>query len=995
MRVAGILAFLLLAFASAHAQAYREIIKKNAQKSFHEIKKEVETYYAGKDKERGSGYKQFKRWEYFNARRLDENGRVQNVPKRLLDEFTKYQKAYVAPPDLNFDCDWESLGGQAYEVIASGHNGGLGRVNCIVADPDDDNIVYAGTPAGGLWRTTTAGGWNTGSSNMSFWTPLSDGLPNIGISGIAIDPGSPMGSRTIYILTGDGDGTDNPSLGVLKSLDGGATWYQTGLSWGTLDFVYGYKLLMHPDDPNILFAATTDGIYRTQDGGITWALEQDGQIFDIEFRPGTPDTMYAVGLFSFFRSLDGGLTWTPNTTPGCEPSPSGVRMAVAVTPADPDFVYVLAGGNLLNGMGNPMSGTFTGVFQSTNSGACFQTRSTTPNILGSAENGLDTRQQAGYDLCIAVSPTDENEVHVGGVNSWRSLDGGQTWVITAHWNERLAAPGNYNHADVHALEYIGNTLYCGSDGGVWTTTNEADDWENISQGLKISQYYRIGAFSDGGVDYVVGGTQDNGLNRYQDSGGGFGNLEHWEGGDGFECSIDVDDDFVFGATQNGRIWRHNYASNAFDEVTPAAQSGAWLTPHVFDPPNDAILVGYSNVFRSTDHGDNWTNITNGQLGLGLCSQITIAPSNSNVIYVAVDNDPGAALFRTTDGGTIWNDITGTLPGDNNIITYIAVDPNNQDRVWVTLGGFVHRTEPTIGFDAGDKVFFSPDGGTTWNNISGTLPNIPANCIVYENGSNDGLYLGMDVGVYYRNNSMTDWILFSSELPNVIVSELDINYATGKIYAGTFGRGIWCSNLFSACNRECLNCPVFTGIQSPSNTYSSENCIYSSVEVFDDAAITYEAEAFILLQDHFHSDGDDRSVFHAVITPCVESLVSPPTYLVNSRGLPGFYIGTLPGAAVAGFNWNPFAEAKPGKGLEVFPNPTNSTLRLDFELLAEEQVFIALYDMTGRKVSDLESGTLLVNGKHQRTYDLRKLSSGTYIIELICNGERRYESVVKF
>jgi hypothetical protein len=994
MRVAGIIALLLLAFASAHGQAYRAIIEKNAQKSFHEIRKEVETYYADKDKGRGSGYKQFKRWEYYNARRLDENGRLQNVPKRLLDEFTKYQMAYIQPPDLNFDCEWESLGGQAYQVIVSGHNGGLGRVNCIVLDPADANIIYAGTPAGGLWRTTSAGGWNPGSSNTSFWTPLSDGLPNIGVSGIAIDPGSPPGSRTIYILTGDGDSRDNPSLGVLKSLDGGATWYQTGLSWGTLDFNYGYKLVMHPENANILFAATTDGIYRTQDGGITWTQELGNRIYDIEFRPGTPDTMYAVGVNSFFRSIDGGLNWTPNNTLGCAPTPSGIRMAVAVTPADPDFVYVLSGGNLLDGMGNPMAGTFIGVFRSTDSGACFTARATTPNILDGSTTGNDIRQQAGYDLCIAVSPTDENEVHVGGINSWRSLDGGQTWAITAHWNEASAGAGDYNHADVHAIEYFGNTIYSGSDGGVWISTNEADDWQNISQGLKITQYYRIAAFSDGGSDYAMGGAQDNGLNQYEDGGAGFGNLEHWEGADGFEVSIDVADDFAFGATQNGSIVRYNYATNAFTDVSPN-DTGAWLTPHAFDAVNDALLAGYTDVLRTTDHGGSWNNISNGQIGNGLCSQITLAPSNSNVIYVAVDNNPGAALFRTIDGGANWNNITGTLPVANNIITYISVDPANQDRVWVTLGGFVNSTNPNAGFQPGDKVFFSPDGGAMWNNISGTLPNIPANCVIYENGSNDGLYVAMDVGVYYRDNTMTDWVLFSNELPNVIVSELEINYTTGKLYAGTFGRGIWCSDLFSACNRECLNCPTFAGIQSPSNTYSSENCIYSSVEVFDDAAITYEAQEFILLQDRFHSDGDDRSVFHGVITPCAESLAAPPTYLVNHRGLPGFYIGTLPGAATAGFKWNPLGEPKPGKGLEVFPNPTNGSLRLNFELATDDQVFIALYDMTGKKITDLESGSLLGKGKHQRTYDLRQLSSGTYILEVICNGERRYEAVVKY
>lgn len=990
MKVAGIIPLLLLCYFSTLAQPYREIVEKNAGLTFKQQVEKVEIFYKDKDKGKGSGYKQFKRWEYFNARRLDAQGRIQNVPRRLLDEFDRYQKQ--AAVRLNYDCGWESVGGTAYERIVSGHNGGLGRINCLVADPADPDIIYAGTPAGGLWSTNNGGGtWNTGSTAAQ-WTPLSDGLPNIGVSGIAIDHSSPTSSRTLYILTGDGDGGQNPSIGVLKSLDGGATWYSTGLSWGALQLVFGYKLVIHPTNANILFAVTDNGIFRTQNGGVSWTNVQIGSFFDIEFRPGTPDTMYATTRTGFFRSTDGGVTWNAIN---CGFTTVGSRLAVAVTPADPDVVYVLSGGNLQDAMGNNIAGTFRGIYRSNNSGACFTRQTTTPNILGGNTAGSDTRQQSGYDLALAVSPTDANIVHVGGINSWRSTDAGVTWTLTAHWNEDAAGAGDYNHADVHALEYIDGVLYSGSDGGVFRTTNNADDWENVSQGLKITQFYRIDATTDGSNNYIFGGAQDNGLNRFLDTGSGFGNLQHWEGGDGFETTVDPGSDLAIGGTQNGNLYRFNYMSdNGYIEVTPgSAGSGAWLTPHTYDAANDAILAGYTDIWRTTDNGGSWTNYSNGNIGAGLCAHIEVAPSNSNVVYVSKDLNPGSRLYRTTDGGANWSNITGTLPANNNIITYFAIHPTDPNQIWVTLGGFTEETNPPEGYQAGNKVFYSPDGGATWQNMSGTLPNISANCIVYENGSANGLYVGMDVGVYYRDNTMSDWVLFSNNLPNVIVSELDINYATGSLVAGTFGRGAWSSKLFSACNRVCLDCPTFSGLQSPSNIYSSQNCIYSSAEIYDSTRVAYRAEEFILLTDLFFADGNDGAVFHGAIQAC--NPASPgPMPLANNRDLPGFYIGILPNVPLAGKAYsNGQRIGQPENGLRVFPNPTSGQLTLECNLPQDGPVYVALYDIAGKLLTEFENTPEMDAGPYNKRFDLSGFKNGTYILEFTYNGKRSFQTVI--
>jgi photosystem II stability/assembly factor-like uncharacterized protein len=995
MRAISFILIFFLGFTTTWGQVFRDIIQKNIDRPFEQIVQEVEAHYRNKDKGRGTGYKQFKRWEYFNASRLGEDGRLQNVPKRVLDEFLLFQSTYQPPADLNFDCEWESIGGTAYQVIASGHNGGLGRVNCIVPDPDDSDIIYAGTPGGGLWRTDNGGGvWNP-AVNVSNWVPLTDGLPNIGVSGVAVDPGSPAGSRTLYILTGDGDGGHNPSIGVLKSFDGGDTWYLTGLSWSLTNFVFGYKLVMHPDDPDILFAVTSIGIFRTLDGGITWANVRNGWFFDIEFRPGTPDTMYAVTAGNFFRSIDGGANWTPVTAMGCNIANVGPRLAIAVTPADPDYVYVLSGGNLPDGMGGGLAGTFSGLYRSTDSGGCFQLRSTTPNILDGSTDGSGTRQQAGYDHSIAASPTDAEVVHVGGINCWRSIDGGQNWTQTSHWNESSVAAGDYTHADIHALDYIGNTLYCGSDGGVYLTTNNADDWVNISQGLKITQFYRIAAFSAGGVDYIMGGAQDNGLNQIRDSGSGFGNIEHWEGADGFECSVDVANGFVYGTTQNGPVVRFAYPGGGFGDFSPAAAgAGAWLTPHTFDAVNGALLVGFQDLWRTPDNGNTWANISNGNIGTALCAHVAVAPSNDSVIYVSKPTN----LYRTTDAGANWADITGTLPAAGaNIITYFAIDPADPDRIWVTLGGFVEQTNS--GYQTGSKVFFSPDAGATWQNISGSLPNIPANTIVYEAGSNDGLYVGMDVGVYYRDNTLSDWLLFSNGLPNVIISELEINYTTGKLYAGTFGRGVWCSDLFSACNRVCLDCPEFSSIQSLSNTYSSESCIHSSAEIFEETDIIYRAEDYILLTEDFHVSGFNEASFHGLIATCTFGGGSSLQQVANMRGISGYYVGELPGIGYVAYDpevvsTSPQLTFERESPLKAYPNPAQDVLILEFEQEIAGAAEVTLYNIVGKKVRILENNAVFGQGIEKRAYNIHDLIGGTYVLEVRTGGKRFFQTIIK-
>ncbi len=304
---------------STFAQLRREVLSDPNEKKFDVIVTELEAYYKDRDKGRGSGYNQFRRWETLHGDRLSPDGKLTNYAARNYAAFKKL-KVYTQSNTRATNGYWSFQGPTDY-ILGSGWNGGNGRVNCISIHPSNSNIIYVGTPAGGLWRSTNGG---------STWSPRTDGIPSLGVSGVAINPNA---TNTIYILTGDGDGTQTNSIGVLKTTNGGTTWKETGLSWGDESEVRGYKLLMHPNDPDILFVASSVGIIKTTDGGASWDTVVTANITDIEFKPGNPTIMYAASK-RFYKSITSGDTWTQPAT-GDLPATGFSRIAIGVSPDIP------------------------------------------------------------------------------------------------------------------------------------------------------------------------------------------------------------------------------------------------------------------------------------------------------------------------------------------------------------------------------------------------------------------------------------------------------------------------------------------------------------------------------------------------------------------------------------------------------------------------------------------------------------------------------------
>ena len=456
--------------------------------NFYDTQREFENYWEDRTIEKGKGWKQFKRWENFIAPRVYPDG-VQH-PDILFQEYNKIKQGsnpqYLVSPTSN----WEQVGPNNVPLTSSGTKRGIGRVNTIAFHPTNPDIIYVGAPAGGFWKSTDHG---------QNWSTTTDFLTNLGVSDIAIDPTNP---DIIYIATGDRDAGDTYSYGLMKSIDGGNTFNTTGLSFNITNYYRGNRVLIDPNNTNIIIVATNGGIFRSEDAGVSFTNTYSGiNMTDIEFHVTNSNIIYGAskGNTSIYKSTDNGVTWSQSGS-GLPSTSNVVRACVAVTEDNPQVVYALFGDN---------NNGFYAVYKSTDEGLNWTQQANSPNLLGWSVNGTDNDGQAWYDLALTVSPTDENILFVGGVNCWKSSDGGVSWTINTHWYG--ASGTTYMHADEHMLKYnlLNNRVYSGNDGGLYYSDDDGDDWTDISDGLQITQFYSLGV-AQTVQDMVITGSQDNG-----------------------------------------------------------------------------------------------------------------------------------------------------------------------------------------------------------------------------------------------------------------------------------------------------------------------------------------------------------------------------------------------------------------------------------------------------------------------------------------------------
>lgn len=699
----------------------------------------------------------------------------------------------------------ERLG--AWSPLGPGNVGG--RTRALIIDPRSPDTLYAGGVAGGVWKSTDGG---------ASWTALDDLAPSLAIGSLAMDPSN---SNIVYAGTGEGYFNEDAvrGAGIFKTTDGGLTWKQLP-STDNPNFHYVNDIVVSKRDPRRVYAATRTGVWRSKDRGRSWSRVLSPKAFggclDLALRNdlstdfllaacGTRQGTAAVWRNEAAEKRGGWEQVLSETDMG--------RTTLAIAPSDQDVVYALAS---TNQKGDYHWGLL-GVFRSDDGGRTWnaQVRNTDPNqlnrlLLTNAYfalpecAGFGNYNQGWYDNAIAVDPVNPDRVWAGGIDLFRSDDGGKSWGMMSSWV--WPDVEDYVHADQHAIlfhpRYDGvtnKTLFVANDGGLFTTGDALAqpatgpsaacttgaiqaEWTSLNNGYGVTQFYHGVPYPDGST--CLGGSQDTGVVR------GSGDPDAWDvifpGDAGYVAVDPTNTDVVYASLTNLSIYKSTDGWKSHAEATSGITGDdgfLFITPFVLDPSEPKRLwTGGSRLWHTSDGAGSWSPAS-AQLQ-GSASTIAVSPSDPDRVLAGTSE---GWIYRTTSARTSTADTAWpSSQPRKGFVSSVAFDPKDPGVVYATYSSF-----------GGVHVWKSTDGGATWTGIDGVgrgaLPDLPVNAIAVDPEESRHLYLATDLGVFVSKDGGANWLVENTGFANVMTAWLTVLKGpdgTRSLFAFTHGRGAW-------------------------------------------------------------------------------------------------------------------------------------------------------------------------------------------------------------
>lgn len=794
-----ILLTLLISTFTGFSQKKHKALMSDPNINFYDVCKEADLYFTKHNKDiKGSGWMGYQRWKSINEPKYYPSGIRNDLAPSFINE--EFDRISVSQPNQlkKKSNGWTEIGPYKIDSITGHYAAGLGRIEDHYVDPNNANTMYLSSRSGGFWKTTDGGlNWAGGSTDF---------LPATGINTFTVSP-----TNADSILINVKNSRNSTTHGIYRSIDGGNSWTKsnfnpTTVGFGGLGSSFNiHKVVYHTLVSNLIFIATSKGLYRSDDNLQTFInIYPNSQVTDLAFHPLKDSVIYIRDNSSsnnlrdkILISTDLGLTYSPSNAISGNLSNTSVHLSVSAS--CPDCVYFASD---------------NGVWKSLNEGKNF-------TFLSNPSQGC-----GGF----AVNDVDTSHMIYGYVNLEASSNGGKSFTQKTWWSLGSNEHGNgnfmqnfknstaYIHADLHPAKSVNGVFYVGTDGLFCKSTDNGNSWEILSNGNAIRENYKLGV-SQSNHYRAISGSQDNGTSISTKTGW----VEYY-GADGMECIIHpLNDDWMIGSFQYGGRRRTTNGGLNNGGVTPANQSGsniaAWEAPMAYDPNDHMKIYHFSfDVYASDDYGSNWGKLGSPSSFTGTIRQAAIAENNSNIMVIS----RFGAIDKSIDGGKTFNPISNNLPGYT--IQDIAFDPKDDNTIVVVFSRYQLDNS---------KVFITTNGGLSWNNITYNLGNMPLHSVVIDHSNQSNLYLGAEIGVYTMPKNGSNWNLFNSALPNTTIEELEIVYGSNTLKAATWGRGLWQSKLL---NRQDYPAIVRTWITSP----PTENKPIEATDQFVSAEVSYRS-----------------------------------------------------------------------------------------------------------------------------------------------------------